>query len=99
MYHHITDKCCPLNESIFTQDVVDNWKTWIQKEKMLWCSSADFIVGLAPFKWPSAWKSCSVLPIGSLSSSEKKDFDPDVQIILHDSGSHGKYSKTEKVEA
>ena len=79
----------------------DNWKTWIQKEKMLWCSmaSADFIVGLAPFKWQSAWKSCSVLPKGSLSSSEKKDFDPDVQIILHDSGNHGKYSITEKLAA
>ena len=98
MYNYVLNKCRPINPAIFTENVLSNWLAWIQHEEQIWCSSTEFVSSLVPFSWPSTWKSRSKQSTCELVvQTEQKDCEPNKEILFHDSGKHGCFSKSDQV--
>ena len=104
MYSHITNKCQPLNPSIFDENVMAHWSCWRARalEEAMWCNQQEHKQTLEVFRWPTSWRSRAInldREPCTIASSERIDFSPKQQILCHDSGKHGHFSKAEKLSA
>ena len=99
MLKYIVGKCAPLHPSIFSDVVLENWNGWFREQTLMWTRTQEYLLLLPPFIWPSSKQAqhCSN-PLPTIEPSERPDPAPGMQIIVHDSGIHGEFSKRQLVE-
>ena len=101
MLKYIVGKCAPLHPSIFSDVVLENWNGWFREQTLMWTRTnlKEYLLLLPPFIWPSSKQAqhCSN-PLPTIEPSERSDPAPGMQIIVHDSGIHGEFSKRQLVE-
>lgn len=97
MVDYIVKKCKPMNPSIFDDKVIQNWRSWLLNEQEMWCHTDKFVSSLDDFCWPSPWalRQKHGQP-HSCERSEQLDFEPNQQIICHESGEFGQFSKADR---
>lgn len=97
MFEHVT-KIAPFNDAVFTAQSLVNWKSWIILEEKIWSDTEAFVATLPPFQWPQPW--AARIPRSPPSQiaqpAEKPDFAAGSEIIVHESGAHGSFSKQDR---
>jgi hypothetical protein len=97
MHEHIVTKCATMNEAIFSPEVLCNWQRWLASEQKLWSDTETYIADLSVFVWPAPWKTrADTFELAPVRPSEATQYCEGVQIITHDSGNWGSFSKSDK---
>lgn len=100
MHAYICEKCAPLNPTIFSSDIMENWREWFASQQFMWSDPEQFILTLDVFEYPSPFN----LPaqsdvIAQVIPSERPELPPGTELIVHQSGNHGAFSKSQRLES
>lgn len=100
MHTYIKSKCGPGNPAVFTDSVFRNWDAWLERQTFIWCNTDLYVQGLDVFQWPISWPNhIHTEEIVCVPSSERAEESAGVQIVLHDSGPHGQFLRSELTAA
>ena len=85
-----------LHQSVFSAEILNNWKSWYETQKLMFSDTDSFIINIALFQWLKQFRFHAediVLP--EVLASELPGEPAGTQIIVHESEQYGAFTKAD----